>query len=247
MSGHRNDDTEGLISSGLGNAKEFRDFLEERSGLEEHSDLTPKLMTSKPVTPKFGQPKLEQPKFEQPALNSVKPEAAQKSSLEEKADQRTEPLAQADMNLVSPVVEQKSNLTDKANEKEETEPLAQAETASALDSEKGKPLPLPQEKPQALEGKRMAAPELGEVVGGRIESNTDDLSEEEALDLSLDKIEVPRDAEILPKEYSRAVRNIVEKNKDNPKKLVTQIDVARWNYLKKAFNRKMGDGFMGTA
>lgn len=240
MSGHRNDDTEGLISSGLGNAKEFRDFLEERSGLEEHSDLTPKLMTSKPVAPKF-----EQPKLEKLALNSVKPEATQKSSLEEEADQRTEPLAQADMNLVSPVVEQKSNLTDKANEKEE--PLAQAETAGALDSEKGRPLPLPQERPQALEGKRVAVPELGEAVGGRIENNTDDLSEEEALDLSLDKIAVPRDAEILPKEYSRAVHNIVEKNKDNPKKLVTQIDIARWKYLNKAFNRKMGDGFMGTA
>lgn len=53
---------------------------------------------------------------------------------------------------------------------------------------------------------------------------------------------VPRDAERLPKAYMDNVVRIIEKNKKDPHQLVTDLDIARWDLMKKAFNRNRGDG-----
>jgi hypothetical protein len=53
---------------------------------------------------------------------------------------------------------------------------------------------------------------------------------------------VPRDAEQLPKAYMNNVVKIIEKNKKNPHQLVADLDVARWDLMKKAFDRNRGDG-----
>jgi len=53
---------------------------------------------------------------------------------------------------------------------------------------------------------------------------------------------VPRDAEQLPKAYMDNVVRIINKNKKNPHQLVADLDVARWDLMKKAFDRNRGDG-----
>ena len=62
----------------------------------------------------------------------------------------------------------------------------------------------------------------------------------------LENIPVPRDAERLPRAYLAAVVKIVNRNSKDPHKLVAEIDVARWDLMKKAFNRRMGDGLNGS-
>ncbi len=62
----------------------------------------------------------------------------------------------------------------------------------------------------------------------------------------LENIPIPRDAEKLPRAYSAAVVKIVNRNAKDPHKLVAEIDVARWDLMKKAFNRRMGDGLNGS-
>lgn len=53
---------------------------------------------------------------------------------------------------------------------------------------------------------------------------------------------VPRDVEQLPKAYMDNVVRIINKNKKNPHQLVADLDVARWDLMRKAFNRNRGDG-----
>lgn len=67
----------------------------------------------------------------------------------------------------------------------------------------------------------------------------------EEVKATLEQINVPRDAESLPKAYEKAVNDIVSRNRKDPFKLVAEIDVARWKLMEKAFARKMGDGLNG--
>ena len=53
---------------------------------------------------------------------------------------------------------------------------------------------------------------------------------------------VARDMEQLPKAYMDNVVRIINKNKKNPHQLVADLDIARWDLMKKAFNRNRGDG-----
>ena len=59
---------------------------------------------------------------------------------------------------------------------------------------------------------------------------------------ALKSIDVPRDAERLPKEYVAAITKIIESDKRDPHKLVDDLDEARWDMLSKAYGRNLGDG-----
>lgn len=63
---------------------------------------------------------------------------------------------------------------------------------------------------------------------------------------TLKSINVPRDAERLPKEYVTAITKIIESDKRDPHKLVDDLDEARWDMLKKAYGRNLGDGLNGS-
>ncbi|MCQ2571316.1 MAG: hypothetical protein MJ154_03685 [Candidatus Saccharibacteria bacterium] len=62
----------------------------------------------------------------------------------------------------------------------------------------------------------------------------------------LKSINVPRDAERLPKEYVAAITKIINTNKRDPHKLVDDLDEARWDMLSKAYGRNFGDGLNGS-
>jgi len=79
--------------------------------------------------------------------------------------------------------------------------------------------PLADEKPQEVE-----TPALTELKG----------------------INVPRDAERLPKDYVTAITKIINSDKRDPHKLVDDLDEARWDMLKKAYGRNLGDGLNGN-
>lgn len=61
----------------------------------------------------------------------------------------------------------------------------------------------------------------------------------------LTDIPVPRDAEKLPKAYNAAVTKIINRNSKDPHKLLAELDVARWDFMHKAFARNRGDGLNG--
>ena len=72
----------------------------------------------------------------------------------------------------------------------------------------------------------------------------DDIAVAEA-QADLEGIHVRRDSEALPKAYMQAVSKIINRNRKDPHRLVTELDVARWDMMSKAFNRKLGDGLNG--
>lgn len=61
----------------------------------------------------------------------------------------------------------------------------------------------------------------------------------------LGDIPIKRDADALPKAYVQAVQKIVNRDKKDPHRLVAELDVARWDMMGKAFDRKRGDGLNG--
>jgi hypothetical protein len=61
----------------------------------------------------------------------------------------------------------------------------------------------------------------------------------------LRKINIPRDAERLPKEYAVAFAKVVEEDKRDPHQLVEDVKKSRWDLLEKAYGRKLGDGLNG--
>jgi len=77
------------------------------------------------------------------------------------------------------------------------------------------------------------------------DSLTDDEKKDKEIEGLLEKINVKLDAESLPKEYENAVSEIVRRNRENPSRLVKEMDIARWILMKKTFERKMGDGLHG--
>lgn len=78
--------------------------------------------------------------------------------------------------------------------------------------------------------------------------STDDADEEPMSPevATLQSIEIQRDAEELPKEYVNGISEIIKKDKSDPHKLSLDLDIARWDLMKKAFGRKLGDGLNGT-
>jgi len=58
---------------------------------------------------------------------------------------------------------------------------------------------------------------------------------------------VGRDAERMPKEYAKHLVGIVRKYKKEPHKLQSAVTSLKWDYMGKAFNRKLGDGLDGRA
>ena len=78
-----------------------------------------------------------------------------------------------------------------------------------------------------------------------IEEKAAEVQETPAL-VELKNIEVPRDAERLPKEYVAAITKIIESDKRDPHKLLDDLDQARWDMLKKAYGRNLGDGLNGS-
>lgn len=74
--------------------------------------------------------------------------------------------------------------------------------------------------------------------------DSDDVPESQEV-AELQRVDIPRDAEELPKAYVAAVSKIVESDKRDPHQLVSDLDKARWDLLKKAYGRKLGDGLNG--
>ena len=76
------------------------------------------------------------------------------------------------------------------------------------------------------------------------DNDSDDAAVAEAK-ADLEGIHIKRDAEVLPKAYIQAVTKIINRDKKDPHRLVAELDVARWDMMSKAFNRKLGDGLNG--
>ncbi len=77
-----------------------------------------------------------------------------------------------------------------------------------------------------------------------IGQNPDDIAVAEAR-ADLESIHIHRDSETLPKAYMQAVSKIINRNRRDPHRLVAELDVARWDMMGKAFDRKLGDGLNG--
>jgi len=58
---------------------------------------------------------------------------------------------------------------------------------------------------------------------------------------------VDRDAERMPKEYAKHLVEVMRKYKGEPNKLQRSVTSLKWDYMKKAFNRNLGDGLDGRA
>ena len=119
---------------------------------------------------------------------------------------------------------------------------------------------LNQENPQTSGEASPLNPEADTIVGeisGEQQSNAmpvatpivmDDETEEEASPEveDLQKIAIQRDAEQLPKEYVNGIAKIIKKDKEDPHKMSLDLDIARWDLMSKAFNRRRGDGLNGS-
>jgi len=73
-----------------------------------------------------------------------------------------------------------------------------------------------------------------------------DEAEESPRVAELEQIEVARDAEALPKAYVAKISQIINEGKNDPHKLMDDLDKARWDLMKKAFGRNRGDGLNGS-
>lgn len=61
----------------------------------------------------------------------------------------------------------------------------------------------------------------------------------------LRKVEVARNAEKLPKAYEVFIKKIIDTDKNDPAKLLADLDEARWDMNEKRHARKLGDGLHG--
>lgn len=77
------------------------------------------------------------------------------------------------------------------------------------------------------------------------DATSEDEKKNQEVKEQLSQIKVKRDAESLPKAYEKAVNEIVARNRKDPFRLVQEMDIARWDLLEKAFNRKKGEGMNG--
>jgi len=72
-------------------------------------------------------------------------------------------------------------------------------------------------------------------------SGTDDASAQD------DVPEVDKDAERMPKEYAKHLAAVMRKYKKEPNELQRSVTGLKWDYMQKAFGRKLGDGLDGKA
>ena len=119
--------------------------------------------------------------------------------------------------------EQEQPAGEQANTAPEAEPVAEAApeapTAEAAEQVPSKPAPEP-------------------------EKDTDEPETPEMTELK--QIEVPRDAESLPKKYVDAVAKVIKLDRQDPNKLASDVNTMKWDMMGKAYGRKLGDGLNGT-
>ena len=77
------------------------------------------------------------------------------------------------------------------------------------------------------------------------EKTSEDERRDNEVRAQLSQIDVKRDAGKMPSNYQKAVAEIIHKNQKDPFRLVSELDIARWDFLGKIFGRKRGDGFNG--
>jgi len=63
---------------------------------------------------------------------------------------------------------------------------------------------------------------------------------------ALKSVNIPRNAEALPKEYVKYIDMIISADKDDPGKLSNDLNIARWDMMGKAYGRNKGDGLNGS-
>ena len=95
---------------------------------------------------------------------------------------------------------------------------------------------------QPAEAEQMTEPTMPAMP----EPETPDEVEESPEVEALKSVNVSRDAEELPKEYVEGISKIISADKDDPRKLLNDLDIARWDMMKKAFGRNKGDGLNGS-
>lgn len=120
-----------------------------------------------------------------------------------------------------------------------------AERGDLKTPELGEPLLGKGEKVSGAEQAEMVNQAMTNVAPARSVSTDDDMTRamSDSPELrELSQIAVPRDAEQLPKPYMDKVVTIIHKDRKDPHQLVTDLDLARWDMMRKAFNRKRGDG-----
>ena len=77
-------------------------------------------------------------------------------------------------------------------------------------------------------------------------TNEPEEEQERASITELKAIEIQRDAESLPKEYVNKVSEIIKEDSKDPHQLSADCDILRWDLMKKAFGRNLGDGLNGN-
>lgn len=119
--------------------------------------------------------------------------------------------------------EQGQPVGEQANTTPEVEPVAEAmpEAPATEVAEQAPSEPTPEPEKTAEE------PEAPEMV-------------------ELKQIEVPRDAESLPKKYVDAVAKVIKLDRQDPNKLASDVNTMKWDMMSKAYGRKLGDGLNGT-
>lgn len=104
--------------------------------------------------------------------------------------------------------------------------------------------PLNPEKNVSAPEKASEAQSSAMPTAAPVADDSNDVADSQEV-VELQKVDVQRDAEELPKAYVAAVSKIVESDKRDPHQLVSDLDKARWDLLKKAYGRKLGDGLNG--
>jgi len=110
----------------------------------------------------------------------------------------------------------------------------------AVDGELGKPTEKKLERP--VEMAAGAGPVVLPQVSLATDGPSDDVGAQDGTAPDVD-----RDAERMPKEYARHLVEIMRRYKREPNKLQSSVTSLKWDYMSKAFGRKLGDGLDGRA
>jgi hypothetical protein len=103
-------------------------------------------------------------------------------------------------------------------------------------------------KPSGGEKLEMPAVQVGEQVSAVLPPVLMTASTDASTGSSDDEApEVGKDAERMPKEYAKHLVEIMRKYKKEPNKLQRSVTSLKWDYMNKAFGRKLGDGLDGRA
>ena len=91
----------------------------------------------------------------------------------------------------------------------------------------------------------VAAEQASSAMPVATTTDEDSAQPESAKITELKAIEIKRDAEELPKEYVNKVSEIIKEDGKDPHQLSTDCDILRWDLMRKAFGRNLGDGLNG--